>query len=107
MNTLLMSVLIGLVAGTLDIIPMLIKKLPRRANLSAFLQYLFVSVFIVHIDLPYIPWWAEGGLVALMMTIPIVIIIASGDKKSVPIILTNAIVLGTLIGVAAHYLCAS
>jgi hypothetical protein len=107
MNTLLLSVLIGLVAGTLDIIPMLIKKLPMRATISAFLQYLFVSVIIVHIDLPHIPWWIEAGLVAVMMTIPIVIIIAGKDRKSVPIILANAIILGTLIGIAAHYLVVS
>jgi hypothetical protein len=107
MNTLLLSVLIGLVAGTLDIIPMLIKRLPMRATVSAFLQYLFMSVIIVHVDLPYIPWWIEAGLVAVLMTIPILIIIAGNDKKSVPIILANAIILGTLIGIAAHYLVVS
>ena len=39
-----------------------------------------------------------------MMAIPIVIILSKDDKKTIPIILGNAIILGTLIGVAGHYL---
>lgn len=104
MNVILLSVLIGIVAGVIDALPMIIKKLPKRAIISAFLQYLFVSVIIINIDLPDIAWWIEGGLIALMMAIPIVIIIAETDKKSVPIILANAIILGTLISLAGHFI---
>lgn len=91
-------------AGILDTVPMMLKKLPRSATISAFLQYLFVSVIIINIDLPGVAWWLEGGVISLMMAIPIVIIIAQSDKKSIPIILANAVVLGTLIGVAGHFL---
>lgn len=104
MNTILLSLLIGLIAGGLDTLPMILKKLPKSATLSAFLQYLFVSVIIVHIDIPGMVWWVEGGFISFMMAIPIVIIIAATDKKSVPIILANAIILGTLIGASAHFL---
>lgn len=104
MNIVLLSVLIGVVAGAIDALPMILKKLPKRAIVSAFLQYLFVSVIIINIDLPNVVWWIEGGLIALMMAIPIVIIIAETDKKSVPIILANAVVLGTLIALAGHFL---
>ncbi len=104
MNTLLLSLFIGVIAGILDIIPMIIKKLPKSNCISAFLQYLFVSVIIINIDLPNIVWWLEGGLIAFMMAIPIVVLVAQGDKKAVPIILTNAIVLGTLIGFVGHNL---
>lgn len=104
MNPILLSLLIGVAAGVLDAVPMMIKKLPRSATISAFLQYLFVSVIIVNIDLPGVAWWLEGGLISLMMVIPVVIIVGGGDKKAVPIILANAIVLGTLIGVSGHFL---
>lgn len=104
MNTLLLSVLIGVVAGAVDVLPMILKKLPLRANLSAFLQYLFVSVIIVNIDLPGVAWWIEGGLISLMMAIPVVLIVSGNDKKSVPIILINAVVLGALIGLAGYLL---
>lgn len=104
MNPILLSLFIGVVAGVLDALPMILKKLSRSATISAFLQYLFVSVIIVNIDLPGVAWWLEGGLISLMMAIPIVIIIAQSDKKSIPIILANAVVLGTIIGVAGHFL---
>ena len=104
MNILILSILIGLAAGIIDIIPMLIKKLDKRASISAFLQYLFLGIIIVNIDLPYIIWWLEGGLIALAFTLPIVFIISKEDKKSIPIIIANSIILGTLIGIAGHFL---
>ena len=104
MNTLLLSVIIGIVAGTVDIIPMIIQKLDKRATISAFLQYFFVSIIIVNIDLPYVVWWLQGGLISVALALPVVVLITSEDKKAVPIILTMAAVLGTLIGVAGYYL---
>ena len=104
MDTLLLSVIIGIVAGTVDIIPMLIQKLDKRATISAFLQYFFVSIIIVNIDLPHVAWWLQGGLISVALSLPVVVLVASQDKKAVPIILTMAAILGTLIGVAGHYL---
>jgi hypothetical protein len=104
MDTLLLSVIIGVVAGTIDIIPMIIQKLDKRATISAFLQYFFVSIIIVNIDLPHIVWWLQGGLISVTLSLPVVVLVSAQDKKAVPIILTMAAILGTLIGVAGHYL---
>ncbi|ULQ61022.1 hypothetical protein K7I13_07155 [Brucepastera parasyntrophica] len=104
MDRLLLSVLIGLAAGMIDIIPMIVKKLDRRATISAFLQYLFLSIIILNIDLPYVIWWLQGGLISLAFSLPIVLIVSINDKKSVAIITANSIILGTLIGIAGHFL---
>jgi len=104
MDTLLLSVLIGIVAGIVDIIPMIVQKLDKRATISAFLQYFFVAIIIVHIDLPYIVWWLQGGLISVALALPVVVLVTKEDKKAVPIILTMAAVLGTLIGIAGHFL---
>lgn len=40
MDRLLLSLLIGIVAGIIDIIPMIIKKLPKYSTCSAFVYYL-------------------------------------------------------------------
>jgi hypothetical protein len=104
MDKLLLSVIIGLVAGIIDIIPMLIQKLDKRASISAFLQYFFVSIIIVNIDLPHIVWWLQGGLISVALALPVIVIVSTQDKKAVPIILTMAFILGTLIGIAGHYL---
>jgi hypothetical protein len=95
---------IGVVAGAIDIIPMIIQKLDKRATISAFLQYFFVSIVIINIDLPGIAWWLQGGLISLALVLPIVIVVSVDDKKAVPIIATMSVILGTLIGVAGHYL---
>jgi len=104
MDTLLLSAIIGVVAGTIDVIPMLIQKLDKRANISAFLQYFFVSIIIVNINIPHIVWWLQGGLISVAFALPVVVLVSAQDKKAVPIILTMAAILGTLIGVAGHFL---
>ncbi|NDV46167.1 hypothetical protein D0T49_03810 [Paludibacter sp. 221] len=104
MDKLLLSVIIGLVAGIIDIIPMIIQKLPKHSTISAFVQYFFVSIVIVNIDLPHIVWWLEGGLISLCLALPVLVLVGHAEKKSVPIIAINAIVLGTLIGIAGHFL---
>jgi len=103
MNTLLLSAIIGIVAGTIDTIPMIIQKLDKRATISAFLQYFFVSIIIVNIDLPHVAWWLQGGLISVVLALPVVVLVSAQDKKAVPIILTMAAILGTLIGIAGHY----
>ena len=104
MNTLLLSAIIGIVAGTIDIIPMIIQKLDKRATISAFLQYFSVSIIIVNIDLPHVAWWLQGCIISVALALPVVVLVSAQDKKAVPIILTMAVILGTLIGVAGHYL---
>ncbi len=104
MDKFLLSLLIGIAAGIVDIVPMLIQKLPKRATLSAFFHYLFVSVVIVNISLPHVAWWLQGGLISLALTIPMLITLSATEKKSLPIITVNAIVIGTLVGIAGHYL---
>lgn len=104
MDTLLLSLLIGVAAGIVVVIPMMAKNMPIKSTVSAFLQYLFISVIIVNADIPHIPWWLQGTLIALMMAVPISIIINRDERKSIPFILINSVVLGTLIGIAGHYL---
>ena len=103
MDTLLLSAIIGIIAGLIDIIPMIIQKLDKRATISAFLQYFFVSIIIVNIDLPHIVWWLQGGLISVALTLPVVFIVSTSDKKAIPIILMMSAILGTLIGIAGHY----
>lgn len=103
MDKLILSLLIGLIAGIIDIIPMILQMLDKRSIVSAFLQYLFVSVIIINIDLPYVVWWLEGGLISLALSLPIVLLVSAKDKSSVPVILIMSVILGTLIGLAGHY----
>jgi hypothetical protein len=69
----------------------------KRATISAFLQYFFVSIIIVNIDLPHVVWWLQGGLISVALALPVVFLVSAQDKKAVPIILTMVAFLGTLI----------
>ena len=104
MNTILISIAIGIAAGLLDILPMVLQKQEKSAIISAFLQYFFVAIIIVNINLFNLPWWLQGGLIALALALPVVVIVAEKDKKAAPIICGNAIILGTLISLAGQML---
>jgi hypothetical protein len=103
MRTLLLSIVIGWAAGIVDIVPMLLQRLDKKSIVSAFLQYLFVSIVIVNIDLPGIAWWLQGGIISFALSLPVVIIVSGKDRKAVPIILAMSVILGTLVGVAGHF----
>jgi hypothetical protein len=103
MNTLFIAVVIGVAAGLLDILPMILQKMGKISIISAFLQYFFVSIVIVNINLPGIAWWLQGSLISLALALPILVIISPNDVKPVPIISSMAIILGALIGIAGHY----
>jgi Flp pilus assembly protein protease CpaA len=104
MDTLLLSAMIGLVAGAVDVTPMIIRKLPRYSIIAAFLYFFFISIIIVNIDLPRIPWWLEGGLISFALMLPILIHVGATDRKPLPVIAANSVVIGTLAGIAGHFL---
>lgn len=99
-----LSLAVGAAAGALDVFPMIAQKLALRACLSAFCTYLFAAVLVFYSDLPYLPWWADGMGVTVMMAIPVVLTFTGKDRKATPMILGNALLLGFLISVAEHYL---
>lgn len=104
MNILLISMVIGILVGLIDVAPMILKKMDKRAIISAFLQYFFVSIVILNIKLPGIAWWLQGSIVSFCLALPIIVLVSTNDKKSVPIIAVMSIVLGTIISVAGYFL---
>jgi hypothetical protein len=51
MNNFLIATLIGLAAGLIDIVPMIIQKLDKRDTISAFVHYFALGLII-----PFINW---------------------------------------------------
>ena len=94
----------GAVAGTLDIIPMIFQRLPMRSCLSAFFIYFFAAVIVFYSDLPYLPWWADGMAVTLMLMIPVLFTFSGRERKAIPVVLFNALLFGFLISAAEKYL---
>ncbi len=102
MNDVLIALCIGAIAGIVDVIPMIMRKMDKYANLSAFFHWLVLGLII-----PFVSWniaaWLKGLIIAEMSAIPILFMVASKDKKAIlPISLMSGI-LGIGIGIAGAY----
>ena len=104
MKEILFTFLIGVVAGTIDILPMVKMKLDKYALSSAFAFYFVMPFIIFNLGLLNDLWWLKGGLITLILSIPTTILASKADKKAVIPISIMAIVLGTGIGIAGYYL---
>lgn len=94
----------GAVLGTLDVIPMIFQKLPAHSCLSAFFIYFFAAIIVFYGNLPYLPWWTQGMAVTLMLMLPVLFSFSGKERKAIPIVLFNALLLGFLISVSERYL---
>ena len=94
----------GAVAGALVVIPMIFQKFSARSCIAALLVYLFSAIIIFYGDLPYLPWWADGMGVTVMLTLPTLFTASGKEQKSIPLMLFNALLFGFLISLAERYL---
>lgn len=102
MNNILIAIIIGIVAGIIDVTPMIIMKLDKTANFSAFFHY-----FILGVIIPFVNWdiepWLKGIIISSLAALPIMIIVYQKDKKALIPMSIFAIVLGAGIGFAGGY----
>ncbi len=90
---------IGIIAGIIDIVPMLLSKQDINACLSAFVHWVVLGLLI-----PFINWdlqpWLIGLIVAELTAIPVMILVFPKDPKALlPMFLFSAI-LGIGVGIA-------
>ena len=104
MRNLLWTLLIGTLAGTIDILPMIKMKLDKYALSSAFAFYFVMPFIIFNLAVLDNLWWLKGGLITIVLSIPTTILASKADKKAIIPISMMAIVLGTAIGAAGHFL---
>lgn len=99
MNHFLIAAVIGLVAGLIDVTPMIFMKLEKEASISAFVHY-----FVLGLIIPFVSWeiapWLKGMIIALLSSIPVMIIVCPKDKKAVIPMILFSVVLGAGIGIA-------
>jgi len=97
MNSFLIAVVIGLAAGLIDVIPMIIMKLEKAANISAFVHY-----FVLGLIIPFVSWeiepWIKGIIISFLSALPVMIIVYNKDKKAIIPMIIFAIILGAGIG---------
>lgn len=91
MKPILTALLIGIIAGIIDVVPMILQKLEKRANLSAFTHWVFLGVIIPFVDWGIQPW-LRGLIIGTIASVPVLILISEKDKKSIlPVIFISAV----------------
>jgi hypothetical protein len=98
MNDFFIALIIGCIAGLIDVIPMIIQKLDKTANWSAFVHWVALGLII-----PFVHWdiepWLKGLIIGEITTLPVMIIVMAKDKKAlIPMAIFSAI-LGIGVGV--------
>ena len=92
---------IGLLAGIVDIIPMIILHLSWQDILSAFLHWLVLGLVVPFVKWPIKPW-LKGMLLAVLFAIPVMAGLLSVRINEVPPILLSSLLLGAFIGWAGN-----
>lgn len=99
MNDFLIAILIGLAAGIIDVVPMIIQKLDKESCISAFVHYFALGLII-----PFVNWnlepWLSGICISLLTTLPVMIIVSRKDKKAIIPMFIFSLLLGAGIGLA-------
>ena len=103
--SLLFTIIVGVVMGLIDALPMYLKKKGRQECMSAFIHYVVVTFVIFNTTLSQlgVNEFVAGPLISLLMALPVAVMVSKEEKRAVPIILVNAIVLGAIISVIKHY----
>jgi hypothetical protein len=93
----LIGLLLGVVAGIIDLIPMVLQNLTWDANLSAFFLWLVVGFMTATSNLKLLGF-VKGIIIALLCLLPSLFIIGWNDPMSLLPILAMTIILGALLG---------
>lgn len=102
--SIVLTLLIGIIAGTIDVLPMIKMKVDKYSIYSAFVYYLILPFIIWNTNILSNFWWLKGGLIAILMAIPVIILVAKEDKKSPIAMVLMSIILGSMIGIVGHFL---
>ena len=100
----LLTLLIGIIAGVIDVLPMIKMKVDKYSCLSAFAYYVILPFVIFGVNWFGDLWWLRGGFVAILMAVPTIVLVTKEDKKSPIMMAVLSIVLGSIIGVVGHLL---
>lgn len=92
-----LGILLGVVAGVIDVIPMILQKLTWDANLSAFSLWI-ISGFLIATSNLKIKGIAKGIIIPFLVLIPSAIIIGWQEPFSLIPITIMTLILGSALG---------
>ena len=93
----IVGIILGSIAGIIDVIPMIIQKLTWDANISAFAMWIVVGFLIASVELKIKPIF-KGVLIAFLVLLPSAILIGWKEPVSLIPITIMTLILGSLLG---------
>ncbi|MFH1824328.1 MAG: hypothetical protein ABH873_03775 [Candidatus Firestonebacteria bacterium] len=96
-NKILIGILLGIIAGVIDVIPMILQKLTWDANLSAFTLWVIAGFMISTSNLKVKGAW-KGLIIAILLLIPVGILVIWKEPMSLIPMSIMTIILGILLG---------
>ena len=96
----IMGTALGVIAGIIDITPMMIQKLPIHAILSAFSMWVVLG-FLVNTSTLKMNGVLKGLLLSFLVLLPTAILIGQGEPVSLIPISIMTVILGALLGFAS------
>ncbi len=97
MNKFLFGIIIGIFAGIIDVIPMIMQKLSLEADLSAFSMWVVIGFFIAASSLK-INGIIKGILISFLVLMPAAVIIGWKEPQNLVPIGIMTLILGSLSG---------
>jgi hypothetical protein len=92
-----MGILLGIIAGIIDIIPMVLQKLTWDANLSAF-SFWVVSGYLIASTKSELKGALKGILITFLVLLPSAILIGWKEPVALIPIFVMTLILGALLG---------
>jgi len=92
-----LGILLGIIAGVIDVIPMVLQKLTWDANLSAFSLWI-ISGFLIATSSLKIKSVAKGIIIPFLVLLPSAIIIGWQEPFSLIPITIMTLILGSALG---------
>ncbi|MBU0466624.1 MAG: hypothetical protein KJ718_05985 [Nanoarchaeota archaeon] len=93
----ILGLLLGFLAGIIDLIPMLIQKLTWDANLSA-LSLWIISGFLIAVSNLKMKGFIKGVVISFLVLIPALFLIGWNEPFSLLPIIVMTLLLGSILG---------
>ncbi len=97
MKKILLGILLGLIAGIADVIPMILQGLSWDANMSAFSMWIIIGFLTAATDLK-IKGAPKGVAMSFMVLLPSAVLIAWQQPMSLIPIAAMTLILGSVLG---------
>lgn len=91
------GIFIGVIAGIIDVIPMIVQGLTWDANLAAFSMWVVIGFFVASVEIK-VNAILKGIITALLVLLPSTFIIGWKEPLSLIPIFIMKIILGSLLG---------